>query len=123
VADYAAQFGDWNLVISISGFILGIAQLVFIYNMVVSWKWGPRATANPWRANTIEWQVSSPPPVFNFDQIPRVVGGPYEFGVPGARHAIMGDEPAEVREPEPAVAGAAGASVGPEGDRSSGSAT
>ena len=50
---------------------------------------GPRAPANPWRAKTIEWQVSSPPPRFNFDRIPRVVGGPYEYGVPGARHALM----------------------------------
>jgi cytochrome c oxidase subunit I len=107
VADYAAQFGDWNLAISIFGFILGAAQLVFIYNMFVSWRFGPKATGNPWRAKTIEWQVSSPPPIFNFDQIPRVVGGPYEFGVPGARHAIMGDEGAEVRPPEPAVAGVA----------------
>jgi cytochrome c oxidase subunit I len=39
---------------------------------------------------TIEWQVSSPPPVFNFDEIPQVVGNPYEYGVPGARHAVMG---------------------------------
>ena len=38
---------------------------------------------------TLEWQVSSPPPVFNFDEIPQVVGGPYEYGVPGARHAVM----------------------------------
>ena len=30
----------------------------------------------------------SPPPIFNFDEIPVVVGGPYEYGVPGARHAI-----------------------------------
>jgi cytochrome c oxidase subunit 1 len=44
--------------------------------------------------------------VFNFDQIPRVVGGPYEFGVPGARHAILSpDEGAEVKPAEPAVAG------------------
>ncbi len=108
VADYAAQFGTWNLIISISSFFLGLAQLVFMYNMYVSWRYGPRAAANPWRAKTIEWQVSSPPPIFNFDEIPRVVGGPYEFGVPGARHAIMGgEEGAEVRQPEPAVAGAA----------------
>ncbi len=93
VADYASQFGDWNLVITISSFLLGIAQLVFIYNMIVSLALRARGpTANPWRAKTIEWQVSSPPPIFNFDEIPRVVGGPYEFGVPGARHAIMGDE-------------------------------
>ena len=92
VSDYAAQFGDWNLAISLAAFMLGLAQLVFLYNVVVSWRWGPRATANPWRAKTIEWQVSSPPPKFNFAGVPRVVGGPYEFGVPGARHAVMPGE-------------------------------
>ena len=35
-----------------------------------------------------------------------MVGGPYEFGVPGARHAIMGPAEAEVREHEPATVGA-----------------
>jgi cytochrome c oxidase subunit 1 len=91
VVDYAAQFGDWNLLISLFGFLLGAAQLVFLYNMVVSWRFGPRAPANPWGAKSIEWQVSSPPPRFDFDRIPRVVGGPYEFGIPGARHALMGE--------------------------------
>ena len=51
--------------------------------------------ANPWRAHSIEWQVSSPPPVFNFDSIPTVVGGPYEYGVPGAVHAVCKDEDKE----------------------------
>ena len=50
---------------------------------------GARAPSNPWRALTLEWQVSSPPPVFNFDEIPQVVGNPYEYGVPGARHAVL----------------------------------
>ena len=45
--------------------------------------------ANPWRAQTLEWQVSSPPPIFNFDGFPTVVGGPYEYGVPGAVHGIF----------------------------------
>jgi cytochrome c oxidase subunit I len=105
VADYAAQFGNWNLLISVFAFILGAVQLIFLYNMIVSWRWGPRAAANPWRAKTIEWLVSSPPPVFNFDQIPRVVGGPYEYGVPGARHAIMHPhrKPAEATEPDQAA--------------------
>ena len=43
VADYAAQFGDWNLLISLFAFMLGAAQLVFLYNMIVSWRFGPKA--------------------------------------------------------------------------------
>jgi len=106
VVDYAAQFGDWNLLISCFGFLLGAAQLVFIYNMFVSWRWGPKAPANPWQARTIEWQVSSPPPRFNFERIPRVVGGPYEYGVPGAVHALMDGEETRELSPERAAAAA-----------------
>jgi cytochrome c oxidase subunit 1 len=89
VADYAPQFADWNLFISISSFALGASILIFFYNMIHSWKYGEPAGDNPWHAMTLEWQVSSPPPVFNFDRIPQVVGGPYEYGVPGAKHAIL----------------------------------
>jgi cytochrome c oxidase subunit I len=89
VADYAHRFADVNLFISICSFGLGASTVVFLYNMIWSWRHGPAASANPWRALTLEWQVSSPPPIFNFDQIPQVVGGPYEYGVPGARHAIL----------------------------------
>ena len=39
--------------------------------------------------------------MFNFDEIPQVVGGPYEYGVPGARHAILSGTPA----PEPVPSG------------------
>jgi cytochrome c oxidase subunit I len=40
--------------------------------------------------------VSSPPPIFNFDEIPQVVGNPYEYGVPGARHAVFNGDRTEV---------------------------
>ena len=96
VADYADRFADLNLFISICSFALGASTVVFLYNMIWSWRHGPAAAANPWHAMTLEWQVSSPPPIFNFDQIPQVVGGPYEYGVPAARHAILG---APAREP------------------------
>jgi cytochrome c oxidase subunit I len=89
VYDYAEQFAAWNLFISISAFVLGLSSLIFAYNMIASWRGGPRAVANPWRALTLEWQVSSPPPIFNFDAIPTVVGGPYEYGVPGAVHGVF----------------------------------
>jgi cytochrome c oxidase subunit 1 len=89
VADYAEEYGNLNLVVSIAAFVLGASVVIFFYNMIVSWARGPIAPPNPWRAMTLEWQVSSPPPVFNFDEIPQVVAGPYEYGVPGARHAVM----------------------------------
>jgi cytochrome c oxidase subunit 1 len=99
VATYAAQFADMNLFISICSWILGAATLIFLYNMVNSWRHGPRAVANPWRGMTLEWQVSSPPPIFNFDRVPTVVGGAYEYGVPGAVHGIFTPAPlpSEVR--------------------------
>src|SRR6201987_1099336 len=89
VAEYADKFAAWNLFISLSAFVLGASTLIFIYNIIASWRGGPRAAANPWRALTLEWQVSSPPPIFNFDAVPTVVGGPYEYGVPGAVHGIF----------------------------------
>ena len=98
VADYAHRFADINLFISIASFGLGASTLVFLYNMARSWAHGPIAPANPWRSLTLEWQVSSPPPTFNFDEIPQVVGNPYEYGVPGAKHAIFAS-----REQEPAA--------------------
>jgi cytochrome c oxidase subunit I len=101
VAEYAAKFAAWNLFISICSFLLGLSMLIFLWNIVASWKAGPRAAANPWRGLTLEWQVSSPPPVFNFDAVPTVVGGPYEYGVPGAVHGIFRSP----TEPKPVTAG------------------
>jgi cytochrome c oxidase subunit 1 len=103
VADYAPEFGTWNLVISIASFALGASTLVFLYNMIVSWRRGLPAPGNPWRALTLEWQVSSPPPIFNFDSIPQVVGSPYEYGVRGARHAVMDGRPVETGRPAEAI--------------------
>jgi cytochrome c oxidase subunit 1 len=105
VADYAEQFATWNAIISISAFIFGLSFLIFLYNIITSWRHGPVAEGNPWRAHSIEWQVSSPPPVFNFDEVPTVVGGPYEYGVPGAVHAVF-------REKQPAATGAVSAPAG-----------
>jgi cytochrome c oxidase subunit 1 len=98
VADYLPKFADLNMFISLASFGLGASTIVFLYNMITSWRFGEIAPANPWHAMTLEWQVSSPPPTFNFDEIPQVVGSPYEYGVPGAQHAILA--PSKAREME-----------------------
>jgi hypothetical protein len=69
--------------------IMTIAVLIFFYNMITSWRKGPAAPWNPWRGRTLEWLVSSPPSLFNFEATPQVVGGPYQYGIPGARHAVV----------------------------------
>jgi cytochrome c oxidase subunit 1 len=98
VADYPLKYAHLNMFVSLASFALGVSTIVFLYNMITSWRFGEVAPANPWRAMTLEWQVSSPPPTFNFDEIPQVVGSPYEYGVPGAQHAILA--PSKARELE-----------------------
>jgi cytochrome c oxidase subunit 1 len=42
-------------------------------------KKGPKAEANPWGGETLEWKVPSPPPLENFAEIPVVTTGPYDY--------------------------------------------
>jgi cytochrome c oxidase subunit 1 len=62
----------YNLISTIGSFILGAGILVTVFNAVRSTKRGVVAGPDPWKANTLEWFTSSPPPVNNFDVIPRV---------------------------------------------------
>ena len=83
VADYPPQFGTLNLFISFAALNIALSVAVFIFNMVRSWKQGERAAPNPWRAQTLEWQVASPPPIENFETIPTVTATPYQYGSSG----------------------------------------
>jgi cytochrome c oxidase subunit 1 len=90
IATYSPELQDVNVAISIMGFILGASFVVFVVNIVWAAFAGEKATADPWRARTLEWQVPSPPPLENFPSQPVVTGGPYDYGVPGApAHGIL----------------------------------
>lgn len=62
----------WNQLATIGGLIQAPSYLLFVYNIVVSlWKGRP-AGDNPWDAWTLEWAAASPPPSYNFEEIPTV---------------------------------------------------
>ena len=89
VAVYPADLQRVNEFISAAAFLFGAGFLLFIGNLLWSAIKGPKAPDNPWNASTLEWSVSSPPPHHNFPLLPEVVGHPYEYGRPGAQHAVL----------------------------------
>ncbi len=85
VAEYAPEFQTLNIIISISAFVLGISTLIIIVNMLWSIVRGPVAGPNPWRALTLEWQTSSPPPPYNFKGTPVPFEDPYGYATEAGR--------------------------------------
>lgn len=92
VADYDPQFYAMNLIATIGAYLLGTSTLPFMWNVAVSLFKGEVAGDNPWDAKTLEWQTSSPPSIFNWDEThqPHVGGGPYDYG----RHTVSSSIPA-----------------------------
>lgn len=74
-----------NVFISISAWMLALAQIPFIFNFFWSIFAGKKVDRNPWQATTLEWSAPSPPPHGNFDSEPKVYRGPYEYSVPGRK--------------------------------------
>jgi len=84
--EYAHASGvfHWNEFMSISAWLLGLAQIPFIINVFYSIFRGEKVDNNPWQATTLEWAAPSPPlPHVNFDTLPTVHRDPYEYSLPG----------------------------------------
>ena len=71
-----------HVVSTVSAFILLLAQLPFIYNFFNSMFNGEKVGTNPWQATTLDWLCPSPPPHGNFESVPKVYRGPYEYSHP-----------------------------------------
>ena len=80
-----------NEFITIAALIVGAAQLLFVYNMMVSLKRGKEAGGNPWHATTLEWQTPQTPPGHGNwgKELPVVHRWAYDYSVPGAQEDFV----------------------------------
>jgi cytochrome c oxidase subunit 1 len=62
----------WNLIVTVGVFFQAAGVIVFVVNLVISWLVGEQAGNDPWDAWTLEWLTSSPPPDYNFAEVPSV---------------------------------------------------
>jgi cytochrome c oxidase subunit 1 len=62
----------YNVISTVGAFMIAAGVLATIVNVVRSLRHGAVAGPDPWKANTLEWFTTSPPPVNNFDVVPRV---------------------------------------------------
>jgi cytochrome c oxidase subunit 1 len=76
---YAPEFQVLNVMSTAGASILGIGYLLPLIYLVWSLRYGPHATANPWKATGLEWTTASPPPKENFEVTPVVTEEPYNY--------------------------------------------
>jgi cytochrome c oxidase subunit 1 len=83
VSTYEPSLQGLNDWVSISAFVLGFSMLIFLFNVVYSLIFVREpAEANPWRSKSIEWQLPTPVPVYDFAKIPVFDHDPYDYGTP-----------------------------------------
>jgi len=71
-----------NQFITGAAILMGVAQILLLYNFFSSMFIGKKCGRNPWNANGLEWTTPSPPGHGNFDIPPICYHGPYEYSSP-----------------------------------------
>ena len=76
-----------NVSITVAALIVGVVQVVFLFNLIWSYFKGKPAGSNPWGATTLEWQTADTPPKHgNFgESLPVVYRWAYDYSVPGVK--------------------------------------
>jgi len=87
--EFLRPLGPTNQFITIAAVALLLGQVPFILNFIGSRWFGSKAPDNPWQATTLEWRTASPPPHGNFETVPTVYRGAYEYSVPDAAEDFL----------------------------------
>jgi cytochrome c oxidase subunit 1 len=77
--DYDPSFHSINIVSTMGSWIMYAGLGIIITNLIYAVKSGSKAPADPWGGKTLEWTVPSPPPIENFEEIPVITKGPYNY--------------------------------------------
>lgn len=86
---YPPEFQVLNILSSAGAGILAVGYLLPLGYLIWSLFRGERATANPWGATGLEWEVPSPPPAHNFDTPPVVTRGPYAYDAQSGQEHVQ----------------------------------
>ena len=91
-----------NQGITIAALIVGVAQILFIWNLIYSYYKGRDSGPNPWKATTLEWQTPETPPRHgNWEErLPTVYRWAYDYSVPGAKDDFIPQSEPSARERE-----------------------
>ena len=89
---YVAEtgWGNLNLLATIGALIIGLSMSILVLNVVVSYRRGATADANPWLAPSLDWATASPPPSYNFYQLPSVAEADPLWREPESKPVVVG---------------------------------
>jgi len=89
---YVAEtgWGNLNLLATIGALIIGLSMSILVLNVVVSYRRGAIADANPWLAPSLDWATASPPPSYNFYQLPSVAEADPLWREPESKPVVVG---------------------------------
>jgi cytochrome c oxidase subunit 1 len=103
IYDFLKPYQPMNTFISICAFILFAVQAIFALNFIISLFRGARAPQNPWEDNGLEWTLPNPAPHGNWERVPTVYRGPYEFSSPDVEEDYLPQTRKLPADREPAV--------------------
>jgi cytochrome c oxidase subunit 1 len=84
--DYLPEYSFLHQFATVGSFIMVAGLLLMMINLIKSVFIGEKAAPNPWGGATLEWTLPSPPQTEDFETIPVITRGPYEFNKPELQH-------------------------------------
>ncbi|WP_103027953.1 cytochrome c oxidase subunit I [Salinibacter altiplanensis] len=108
-ANYAERFAGLHQLSTVGSQILGLGLFLILGYALWSLAYGEKAPANPWGATTLEWTNTTAVPIHhNFERIPLVTRGPYDFHLAdevfgGGDGEALSDDVPQIPDPAPSA--------------------